>query len=138
MSTALYYEGIGRRKASRARVRIWNAEEVKSRKDLKDPLINAKKLSIYFPLASLQQIVLDPITKLGISGIAVEAHVTGGGIRGQAEAIRHGLSRALLKKDASHKTLLRAHGFLTRDARVKERRKFGLKKARRAPQWAKR
>lgn len=137
----IYYEGIGRRKTSRARVRIQEKGKrvhktgVSSRDGV---LINARSLAAYFPVAELQQIVMQPLKKLGLSEITIEVHVSGGGIHSQAEAIRHGLARALIKKDAALRPMLKVHGFLTRDARAKERRKFGLKKARRAPQWAKR
>jgi small subunit ribosomal protein S9 len=151
-----YYEGVGRRKTSRARVRIWEAglpAQAGKRAVPTGPLrrsfseasrqasnvsVNARLLSAYFPILQLQQIVMQPLEKLGLSGIKVEARVSGGGIHSQAEAVRHGVARALVKKEAALKPLLKAHGFLTRDARAKERRKFGLKKARRAPQWSKR
>lgn len=137
----VYYEGIGRRKTSHARVRIQEKSKRihKAGISLRDGvLINALSLSAYFPIAELQQIVMQPLEKLGLSGVHFEAHVSGGGIHSQAEAIRHGLARALVKKDIALRPMLKVHGFLTRDARAKERRKFGLKKARRAPQWAKR
>lgn len=137
-----YYEAIGRRKTAHARVRMREAVKRGGAKggQRHDPdiVINKQSISEYFPVKELQQIVAQPLVKLGLSGIKVEILVMGGGMRGQAEAIRHGLARALVKKDAALKPMLKVHGFLTRDARVKERRKFGLKKARRAPQWAKR
>lgn len=128
---SVYHEAIGRRKTARARVRIREAA---------NPVfvVNTRPLHDFFPARELQQIAIQPIEKLGLSGMKIEVRTTGGGIRGQAEAIRHGVARALIKKDASLRPLLKVHGFLTRDARAKERRKFGLKKARRAPQWAKR
>ena len=125
-----YYEAVGRRKTARARVRI--------REGTRRVTVNTRLLREYFSVSELQHIVTQPLEKLGIAGMKIEVQTTGGGIRGQAEAIRHGLARALIKKDPSFRPLLKAHGFLTRDARAKERRKFGLKKARRAPQWAKR
>lgn len=136
-----YYEAVGRRKTSHARVRIHEKSKRAHKADasLRDrALINARALAAYFPIADLQRIVVQPLEKLGLSGVSFEARVSGGGIHSQAEAIRHGLARALVKKDAALKPMLKVHGFLTRDARAKERRKFGLKKARRAPQWAKR
>lgn len=136
-----YYEAVGRRKTSVARVRIWEGTKRVATKTgaLNDlAIINARVLSSYFSIPHLQKIVVEPIEKLGLSGLKVEVKVLGGGIHSQAEAVRHGVARALVKKDPAVKPLLKAHGFLTRDARAKERRKFGLKKARRAPQWAKR
>lgn len=129
-----YYEAVGRRKTSHARVRI--REGIK--RSASPVIINARSLHDYFPMSALQHMVTQPLEKLGLSGIRVEANVSGGGIHSQAEAVRHGVARALVKKDPAVKPLLKVHGFLTRDARAKERRKFGLKKARRAPQWAKR
>lgn len=135
-----YYEAVGRRKTSHARVRVY-AESKRGAgkaKEHADVMINARSLQHYFPISELQRIVMQPFEKMGLSGLSIEARVSGGGIHSQAEAVRHGLARALIKKDAALKPLLKVHGFLTRDARAKERRKFGLKKARRAPQWAKR
>lgn len=136
-----YYEAVGRRKTSVARVRIWEGTKRATSKTggLNDfAVVNARALSVYFPIPHLQQIVVQPLEKLGLSGIKMEVRVSGGGIHSQAEAVRHGVARALVKKDPAVKPLLNVLGFLTRDARAKERRKFGLKKARRAPQWAKR
>ncbi len=149
-----YYEAVGRRKTSVARVRIYEGSKLASPPDPSGrvirsgggkagthndgAVINARSLSAYFPIRHLQQIVVQPIVKLGLSGITMEVKVSGGGIHSQAEAVRHGIARALIKKDIALKPLLKVHGFLTRDARAKERRKFGLKKARRAPQWSKR
>ena len=128
-----YYEAVGRRKTSHARVRMWEIGKKASH-----VFVNARALSVYFSIPQLQQIVTQPFDKLGLSGFKVEVQVSGGGIHSQAEAVRHGIARALVKKDAALKPLLKIHHFLTRDARAKERRKFGLKKARRAPQWSKR
>lgn len=139
-----YYEAVGRRKTSHARVRIREGVKPRIPLDVRgkrtDPpvTINARSLHDYFPISELQRIVIQPLEKLGLSGMRVEAKVSGGGIHSQAEAIRHGVARALVKKDPAVKPMLKIHGFLTRDARAKERRKFGLKKARRAPQWSKR
>lgn len=127
-----YFEGIGRRKTASARVRITpNSKE--------SFLINEKSLSDYFQVEALQEIV-----KVAPSGaeitqkFAVSVHVNGGGIHAQAEAIRHGYSRAIVKYDSNLKDPLKKAGFLKRDSRAVERKKPGLKKARKAPTWSKR
>lgn len=128
----IYFEGLGRRKTSVARVRIYPSKK-------SEITINDKPLENYFPTAALRDIVLSALKKAKPEKnfrITVKAH--GGGIFSQAGALRHGLSRALIKFDAELKPALKKAGFLTRDPRMKERRKFGLKKARRAPQWSKR
>ncbi|MBI5078031.1 MAG: 30S ribosomal protein S9 [Candidatus Yonathbacteria bacterium] len=129
---ARYVEAVGRRKTSTARVRI--AESSKE-----SATINDKDVPVYFPTAELQSIVAKAIEKSKVVGkFAVSARVTGGGIHSQAEAVRHGLSRAIVKFDEETRKRLKKLGFLKRDPRMKERRKFGLKKARKAPQWSKR
>ena len=90
------------------------------------------------PYNEWQEIVLRPLRTVGEDNISLSVKVHGGGIKGQAEAIRHGISRALLKTNEELRTTLRKEGLLTRDSRVKERKKPGLRKARRAPQWSKR
>jgi small subunit ribosomal protein S9 len=125
-----YVETIGRRKTATARVRITEATKASY-------VINDKDLATYFPTAELQKIVTDPF-KIAEKAYAVSVHVKGSGIHSQAEAVRHGLARALVVEDESDKTKLKQEGFLKRDPRSKERRKFGLKKARKAPQWSKR
>ncbi|MDB5188466.1 MAG: rpsI [Candidatus Nomurabacteria bacterium] len=125
-----YIETIGRRKTATARVRITEASKASY-------LINDKELAAYFPTAELQKIVTDPF-KITEKAYSVSVHVKGSGIHSQAEAVRHGISRGLVKEDESDKTKLKQEGFLKRDPRSKERRKFGLKKARKAPQWSKR
>ena len=126
-----YVEAVGRRKTSIARVRITLA----SKNSWK---INNKDLATYFPTNEMQKIAEEAIG-LGKSGhFAVTAQIKGGGIHSQAEALRHGLARALVSYDAESKTKLKPAGLLKRDPRAKERRKFGLKKARKAPQWSKR
>ena len=127
-----YIETVGRRKTASARVRLVEASKTSY-------LVNDSKLSEYFPTAALQSIIKDAfgVTKIGTK-FTVTAVVKGGGINSQAEAIRHGISRALLKIDEEFKKDLKKAGFLKRDPRMKERKKFGLKKARRAPQWNKR
>jgi len=127
-----YLETIGRRKTAVARVRIVEADKTTY-------IINNIKLFEYFPVNELQEIVKDPLkkskidTKFSISGL-----VKGGGMTAQAEAFRHGISRALLLFDKELKKPLKKSGFLKRDSRMKERKKFGLKKARKSPQWSKR
>jgi small subunit ribosomal protein S9 len=102
-------------------------------------LINKKALGDYFVLERLRAVILSPMKKLDlIDKFNVSVNVKGGGISAQAEAVRHGLSRALVIFDAELKGRLRGFGFLTRNPRMVERKKYGLKKARRAPQWAKR
>ena len=127
-----YIESIGRRKTSTARVRMTPATKQSFE-------INEKDMATYFPTEELQKIITDAfnITEGKVS-YTITVHVTGGGIHSQAEAIRHGISRTLVKEDDTQKTTLKKAGFLKRDPRMKERRKFGLKKARKAPQWSKR
>ena len=128
-----YFEAVGRRKTSTARVRI--AEATKAHF-----VVNGKDAKDYFKTELERRLILDPMTK-GVPGgkkWSVEVHVNGGGTHSQAGAIRHGLSRALVSTDSALRGELKKLGFLKRDARAKERRKFGLKKARKAPQWSKR
>jgi len=127
-----YIEAVGRRKTSTARVRITEG----SKESL---VINDKDVKTYFPTLELQKIVSEAIEKSKVAGkFAVSVRVVGGGIHSQAEALRHGLSRALVTFDEETRKRLKKLGFLKRDPRMKERRKFGLKKARKAPQWSKR
>ncbi|MCA9353336.1 30S ribosomal protein S9 [Candidatus Nomurabacteria bacterium] len=129
--TKKYVEKIGRRKTSTARVRIsFGSASAFS--------INGKTLAEYFPTASLQQIVESPIKESGLDKLGVSVKVIGGGIHSQAEAVRHGISRALSENNETLRSPLKKLGFLKRDARAKERRKFGLKKARKSAQWSKR
>lgn len=126
-----YTEAIGRRKTSVARVRITPASKTTFK-------VNDKDLASYFPVEELQKIAEEAIVKLKGGTFAVSAHIKGGGVHSQAEALRHGLARALVKYDFEAKSKMKTSGFLKRDPRAKERRKFGLKKARKAPQWSKR
>lgn len=127
-----YIEAVGRRKTSTARVRITEASKESS-------VINGKDVPTYFPTLELQKIVNEAIEKSKVAGkFMVSVRVVGGGIHSQAEAVRHGLSRALVAFDEETRKRLKKLGFLKRDPRMKERRKFGLKKARKAPQWSKR
>lgn len=127
-----YIFAIGRRKEAVARVR-WNAKgEAKI-------TVNGRTMADYFPTFELQHIVMQALVatqndKLG----SVSAKVAGGGINGQAESVRLGISRALVKVDPDLRLVLKRAGFLRRDPRAKERKKYGLKRARRAPQWQKR
>ena len=122
----------GRRKSSVARVRI--LENGKGA-----ITINEKPLEEYFGLGTLQFIVKQPLVLLGLDGkVDVKVNVVGGGLTGQAGAIRHAIARGLVKVNEQYKDELKKAGFLTRDARAKERKKYGLKKARKAPQYSKR
>jgi small subunit ribosomal protein S9 len=125
------FYGTGRRKNAVARVYIYPGEGTIT--------INGRKLSEYFGRRVLEMVVQQPLELTGTSGrfnIAVRAQ--GGGISGQAGAVRLGLARALIQADPNLRPILKKAGFLTRDPRMKERRKYGLKKARRAPQYSKR
>lgn len=126
-----YTEAVGRRKTSSARVRITPA----SKNTFK---INGRDLASYFPTEELRKIAGDAVGKIKAGIFDISAHIKGGGVHSQAEALRHGIARALVKFDESLKTKIKSAGFLKRDPRAKERRKFGLKKARKAPQWSKR
>ncbi len=126
-----YFYGTGRRKKSVARVRIVPGSGVIT--------INGRDIDEYFGLETLKLIVNQPFNVTDTVGkFDIIATVRGGGFSGQAGAIRHGLSRALLAADEANKPALKAAGFLTRDPRMKERKKYGLKAARRAPQFSKR
>lgn len=126
-----YFEGIGRRKTASARVRVYEGTKTGF-------TVNDKEFEVYFPTSELQTIVNQPVTELKMKSPAITVHVTGGGIHSQAEAVRMGIARALMGMDAELRAPLKAGGFIARDERAKERRKFGLKKARKAPQWSKR
>ena len=126
-----YFYGTGRRKKSVARVRIVPGTGVIT--------INGRDVDEYFGLDTLKLIVNQPFATTGTEGkFDIIARVNGGGFSGQAGAIRHGVARALLSVDANYRPALKAAGFLTRDPRMKERKKYGLKAARRAPQFSKR
>ena len=102
-------------------------------------MINGRDIDDYFGLDTLKLIVRQPLVETNtVDKVDVEANVSGGGVSGQAGAIRHGIARALLEVDPSYRAALKAAGFLTRDPRMKERKKYGLKAARRAPQFSKR
>ena len=130
-SSKPYFYGTGRRKKSVARVRIVPGTGKIT--------INKKDIDAYFGLETLKLIVNQPFATTGTEGkFDIIALVNGGGLSGQAGAIRHGLARALVQADENNKPALKAAGFLTRDPRMKERKKYGLKGARRAPQFSKR
>jgi small subunit ribosomal protein S9 len=123
--------GAGRRKEAIARVRILPGTG--------QWLINGRSLDVYFPNKVHQQLVNEPFVTLGAEGkFDVVSRITGGGVTGQAGALRLGVTRALTLVDPENRPALKKAGFLTRDARVKERKKYGLKKARKAPQYSKR
>jgi small subunit ribosomal protein S9 len=127
-----YFEAVGRRKTAVARVRLVPAAKTSY-------VLNDKDLAGYFPTRQLQSIAEDAFIKSKIDQkFSVSGKLNGGGINGQAEALRHGIARALLEYDKEMRKKLKKLGFLTRDQRAKERRKFGLKKARKSPQWSKR
>lgn len=126
-----YFYGTGRRKKSVARVRVYPGTGKIT--------INDRSIDDYFGLETLKLIVRQPLALTGTTEkFDIVCRVNGGGVTGQAGAIRHGLSRALLQYDEALRPALKKAGFLTRDPRMKERKKYGLKGARRAPQFCKR
>ena len=127
-----YFYGTGRRKSSVARVRVYE-------NGTGSIIINGRDIDDYFGLETLKLIVRQPLVTTDTLGkVDIVCTVKGGGVTGQAGAIRHGISRALLLADDSYRTLLKKEGLLTRDPRMKERKKYGLKAARRASQFSKR
>ena len=127
-----YFYGTGRRKSSVARVRVYE-------NGTGSIIINGRDMDDYFGLETLKLIVRQPLVTTELLGkVDIVATVAGGGVTGQAGAIRHGVARALLLADENNRPALKAAGFLTRDPRMKERKKYGLKAARRAPQFSKR
>lgn len=132
-----YYEAVGRRKTATARVRLFTCRPFEGEKG--KITVNKKHYTKFFPTLELQQIVAEPLKRMkSFNRFEVTIKVSGGGIRGQAEAIRHGLSRTLVKFNPDFSKKLKRADYLRRDSRRKERKKPGLKKARRAPQWKKR
>jgi small subunit ribosomal protein S9 len=126
-----YFEAVGRRKTSVARVRLFPKG--------KDFLINQRSLENYFPTFELQKIAKEALEKVDCLGkFGISVIVKGGGIHSQAEAVRHGIARALVLQNPKLRPILKEASFLKRDPRMRERKKFGLKRARRAPQWQKR
>ena len=131
-SKKAYMYGTGRRKSSVARVHLFP-------NGTGSIIVNGRPLDDYFGLETLKLIVRQPFAATDtMDKFDVEATVTGGGVTGQAGAIRHGIARALLQVEDSYRAPLKAAGLLTRDPRMKERKKYGLKAARRAPQFSKR
>ena len=129
--TKPYFYGTGRRKNSVARVRVYTGTGKIT--------INDRDIDSYFGLETLKLIVRSPLVLLGLEGkYDVVVRVSGGGVSGQAGAIRHGIARALVTLNPEYRAALKAAGFMTRDPRMKERKKYGLKAARRAPQFSKR
>jgi small subunit ribosomal protein S9 len=130
--TGSYYYGTGRRKTAVARVRIYPNGDGRI-------VVNGREGDQYFGRETLMQQVRSPLRLLELGGrFDVSVRVVGGGVSGQAGAVRHGIARALVRADEEFKPNLRRAGFLTRDPRVKERKKYGLKRARKAPQYTKR
>lgn len=128
-----YYEGVGRRKTATARVRLYTDGELGAIQ------VNGRAGEEYFPRLGDMGTLLAPLEVTGLSkSFFVSAHVKGGGATGQSSAICNGVARALVKSDPELRQVLRKGGFLTRDPRVKERKKPGLKRARKAPQYTKR
>ncbi len=131
MAEKTEFYGTGRRKKSVARVRLFPGTG--------NVTINGRSIDEYFGLETLKTIVRQPLDVTGLLGkMDVVCKVAGGGVTGQAGAIRHGIARALLIVNEEHRAVLKKAGFLTRDPRMKERKKYGLKAARRAPQFSKR
>ena len=127
-----YQYGTGRRKSSVARVHLFEGGSGSI-------TINGRDIDDYFGVEALKMVVRKPLEATGTIGkVDISATVTGGGVSGQAGALRHGIARALLSVDPAYRTILKQAGFLTRDPRMKERKKYGLKAARRAPQFSKR
>lgn len=124
---------LGRRKSAIARVSVTPASQ-----DQIAITVNGRDWKEYFNYFEWQDILVAPLKAVGWKGVTVAVRVSGGGIRGQAEAIRLAIARALLEAEAELRATLKKAGFLTRDSRIKERKKPGLKRARRAPQWSKR
>lgn len=128
-----YFSAIGRRKTSVARVRLQTKGEAKG------IVVNERNYKEYFFSPDLQRVIESPLESIkALDKFYVSVKVKGGGISSQSEAIRHGIARALVEIDGALRKKLRRMGYLTRDPRMRERKKFGLKRARKAPQWAKR
>lgn len=131
MTTQNYDRGLGKRKCSIAQVKLFSGKG--------QIMVNGKSYQDYFPRLEHRRNVEQPFKATDTLGkFNVEVKVTGGGVTGQAEAIRHGIARALVAANEQFKPVLRQEGLLTRDARIKERKKYGLKRARKAPQYTKR
>ncbi len=130
--TSRYFEAVGRRKTSVSRVRLWEDEK-------SGIIVNGKDFLSYFPTIGLRHLAEGPLKETEFfKKVRIEAKIKGGGISSQAGALAHGIARALEKFQPTLRKPLKHAGFLKRDPRMKERRKFGLKKARKAKQWSKR
>lgn len=128
-----YTYAVGRRKTAVAQVRLYPSSKAE------EAIVNDRPLKEYFATPALQAAALAPLVSTGLTeSFRVTVLVRGGGLNGQADAVKLGVARALVEHDAALRSALKAAGFMTRDARAVERKKPGLKKARRAPQWAKR
>ena len=125
-----YVEAVGRRKTSVARVRLTPGSK-------HSVTVNDRKFETYFPVAEHRRSILSAFEEAG-QDFLVTVKLNGGGVSSQADALRHGIARALVSLDSGLRAKLKSKGYLKRDPRAKERRKFGLKKARKAPQWSKR
>ena len=131
MTQQHYYYGTGKRKTAVAQVRLYPGPG--------NVTVNDKPMEEFFPLPAWQSTILEPMRLTNNEGkFGVVAKLHGGGVNGQASALRHGISRALLLADPQLRPVLKKHGLLTRDSRIKESKKYGLKRARRAPQYTKR
>ncbi len=132
IKAAYFFESVGRRKTAVARVRLQTQGQ-------KEALVNGKPIDKYFLIKELQRVAMDSLEKMNcLDKFGVSVKVSGGGLNAQAEAIRHGTAKALIKFNPEFRKRLKKAGFLTRDSRMRERKKPGLKRARRAPQWKKR
>ena len=138
-TTAQYYYGTGKRKTAIAKVRLYPNSQPAEAGLGEQVQVNGKPVDEFFPWAPWRSVIQEPFKATELVGsFGVVAQVQGGGVSAQAQAIRHGISRALAVYDETLKTALRSKGLLTRDARIKESKKYGLKRARRAPQYTKR
>jgi small subunit ribosomal protein S9 len=130
----VYFYAVGRRKTATAQVRLYVDEKASE----PTGMVNDREMNEYFPTIQLQNMFLAPFRVLGATGYRMTLLVRGGGVHGQADAARLAIARAFVKLDIANRALLKANGLLVRDSREVERKKPGLKKARRAPQWSKR
>ncbi len=131
-TTKEYIRAVGRRKTSTAVVKLIKASK-------NSYTINGKEMKVYFPTLELQKIVTDPLNiSEGVEKFEVIVTTKGGGVHAQAEAVRHGIARCLVESDGELRSTLKKNKMLKRDPRQVERKKFGLKKARKSPQWSKR
>lgn len=128
-----YFEAVGRRKTAISRVRIWPVKGAE-----RQIAVNGRSLSEYWRQKYYQDVFMSPFNLVGCLDWKVSVKISGGGPHAQSEAARHGISRALILANPGYRKILKAAGFLARDSRMKERKKPGLKGARRAPQWSKR